>query len=28
VEESLQHILREAERQLGPILVDHTVDFL
>jgi hypothetical protein len=28
VEESLQHVLREAERLLGPILVDHSVDFL
>jgi hypothetical protein len=28
VEESLQHVLREAERILGPILVDHSVDFL
>jgi hypothetical protein len=28
VEESLQHVLAEAQRQLGPILVDHSVDFL
>jgi hypothetical protein len=28
VEESLQHVLREAERILGPILIDHSVDFL
>ncbi len=28
VEESLQHVLAEAQRILGPILVDHFVDFL
>ena len=28
VEESLQHVLAEAQLQLGPILVDHSVDFL
>ena len=28
VEESLQHVLAEAQRILGPILVDHSVDFL
>ena len=28
VEESLQHVLREAERILGPILIDHSTDFL
>jgi uncharacterized protein YlxP (DUF503 family) len=28
VEESLQSVLREAQRQLGPILVDHSVELL
>ena len=28
VEESLQGVLREAQRQLGPILVDHSVELL
>jgi len=28
VEESLQHVLREAQSILGPILIDHSVDFL
>jgi uncharacterized protein YlxP (DUF503 family) len=28
VEESLQHVLAEAQRLLGPILVDHSVDLL
>ena len=28
VEESLQSVLREAQRILGPILVDHSVDIL
>lgn len=28
VEESLQHVLKEAQRILGPILVDHSVDLL
>ena len=28
VEESLQHVLAEAERILGRTLVDHSVDFL
>jgi uncharacterized protein YlxP (DUF503 family) len=28
VEESLQHVLAEAQRILGPVLVDHSVDFL
>jgi uncharacterized protein YlxP (DUF503 family) len=28
VEESLQHVLKEAQRLLGPILVDHSVDLL
>ena len=28
VEESLQHVLAEAQRLLGPILVDHSVDIL
>ena len=28
VEESLQHVLKEAQRLLGPMLIDHSVDFL
>jgi len=28
VEESLQHVLKEAQRILGPVLVDHSVDIL
>lgn len=28
VEESLQHVLAEAQRLLGPLLADHSVDFL
>jgi uncharacterized protein YlxP (DUF503 family) len=28
VEESLQHVLAEAQRILGPVLVDHSVEFL
>jgi uncharacterized protein len=28
VEESLQHVLAEAQRILGPVLVDHSVDLL
>ena len=28
VEESLQHVLREAQSILGPVLIDHSVDFL
>jgi uncharacterized protein YlxP (DUF503 family) len=28
VEESLQHVLAEARRILGPVLVDHSVDIL
>ena len=28
VEESLQHVLAEAQRILGPVLTDHSVDFL
>ena len=28
VEESLQHVLAEAHRILGPVLIDHSVDFL
>ena len=28
VEESLQHVLAEAQRILGPLLVDHSVDML
>jgi uncharacterized protein len=28
VEESLQHVLAEAHRILGPVLIDHNVDFL
>lgn len=28
VEESLQAVLREAERLLGPVLVDHVVEIL
>jgi uncharacterized protein len=28
VEESLQHVLAEAQRILGPVLIDHSVDFL
>ncbi len=28
VEESLQSVLAEADRELGPVLIGHTVDFL
>src|SRR5262245_5871750 len=28
VEESLQHVLAEAQRILGPVLTDHSVDLL
>jgi len=28
VEESLQHVLKEAQRLLGPILIDHSVELL
>jgi uncharacterized protein len=28
VEESLQLVLRESERILGPVLINHVVDFL
>ena len=28
VEESLQHVLAEAQRMLGPVLVDHSGDLL
>jgi uncharacterized protein len=28
VEESLQNVLAEADRELGPVLISHSVDFL
>jgi uncharacterized protein YlxP (DUF503 family) len=28
VEESLQHVLAEADRELGPVLIAHSVDIL
>ena len=28
VEESLQHVLAEAQRFLGPVLIDHSVELL
>jgi hypothetical protein len=28
VEESLQNVLAEADRELGPVLIGHSVDML
>jgi len=28
VEESLRNVLEEADRQLGPVLIGHSVDLL